>query len=167
MKRKQDDARRHIQDFVDRFRYKASKARQAQSRLKILEKMQPVTGMVNERVAPFMFPNPKKPLNPPLVRFENASVGYDGKAVLRDLDLRIDDDDRIALLGSNGNGKSTFAKLLCGKLMPLEGHKRNHKRLEVGILLSISSMSWKQVRRRTTIFASYCQTPRKLNAGLD
>lgn len=132
LKRKQDDARRHMQDFVDRFRYKASKARQAQSRLKALEKMQPVTGMVEDRVAPFMFPNPKKPLNPPLVRFENASVGYDGKAVLRELDLRIDDDDRIALLGSNGNGKSTFAKLLCGKLEPLSGAKRNHKRLEVG-----------------------------------
>ena len=132
LKKKQDDARRHMQSFVDRFRYKASKARQAQSRLKALEKMQPVTGMIEDRVAPFLFPNPQKPLNPPLVRFESAAVGYDGKAVLRDLDLRIDDDDRIALLGSNGNGKSTFAKLLCGKLETLAGAKRNHKRLEVG-----------------------------------
>ncbi|MGI9463416.1 MAG: ABC-F family ATP-binding cassette domain-containing protein, partial [Aestuariivirgaceae bacterium] len=132
MKKKQDDARRHMQAFVDRFRYKASKARQAQSRLKVLEKMQPVTGMISERVAPFHFPNPEKPLNPPLVRFEDAAVGYDGKAVLRDLNMRIDNDDRIALLGSNGNGKSTFAKLLCARLQPLSGAKRNHKRLEVG-----------------------------------
>ncbi len=131
-KKKQDDARRHMEAFVERFRYKASKARQAQSRLKALEKMEPIAEMIDERVAAFVFANPQKPLNPPLVRFEDVSVGYDGKPVLRGIDLRIDGDDRIALLGANGNGKSTFAKLLCGRLAPLSGAMRHHKRLEVG-----------------------------------
>ena len=131
-KKKQDDARRHMESFVERFRYTASKARQAQSRLKALEKMRPVAEMINDHVAEFIFPEPEKPLNPPLVRFESASVGYDGKAVLRNIDLRIDGDDRIALLGANGNGKSTFAKLLCGKLEPLTGAMRHHNRLRVG-----------------------------------
>lgn len=132
-KKKQDDARRHMMSFVDRFRYKASKARQAQSRLKAIEKLQPIAEMIEERVAPFIFPDPKKPLNPPLVRFENAAAGYlEGRPVLRNLDLRIDSDDRIALLGRNGNGKSTFAKLLCGRLAAMSGEMRHPKQLSVG-----------------------------------
>jgi len=133
LKKKQDDERRHMQAFVDRFRYKASKAKQAQSRLKALTRLEPVAEMIEDRVAPFLFPNPKKPLNPPLVRFEHAAVGYgDGPPVLHDIDLRIDNDDRIALLGANGNGKSTFAKLLCGRLSPSAGHMRHHNALSVG-----------------------------------
>jgi ATP-binding cassette subfamily F protein 3 len=132
MKRKQDDARQHMQAFVDRFRYKASKAKQAQSRLKALEKMEPIADVISDRVSPFLFPEPTRPINPPLVRFEKAAVGYEeGKPILRNIDLRIDGDDRIALLGANGNGKSTFAKLLCGRLGVMDGHMRHHKKLNV------------------------------------
>ena len=85
-----------IEQFIERFRYKASKARQAQSRLKAIEKLQPVAEMVEQRVAPFLFANPKRPLNPPLIRFEDAAAGYtEGHPVLRHLNLRIDSDDRI------------------------------------------------------------------------
>ena len=131
LRKKQEDSRRHMEAFVDRFRYKASKARQAQSRLKALEKMEPIADVVADQLVAFHFPDPEKPLNPPLVRLEKAATGYDGTPVLRNLDLRIDGDDRIALLGANGNGKSTFAKLLCGRLALLDGHMRHHKRLEV------------------------------------
>lgn len=131
MKQKQDDQRRHIQAFVDRFRYKASKARQAQSRLKALSKLEPVAAMADSQVAPFLFPAPEKMLNPPLVRFEEAQVGY-GAPVLRGLEMRLDPDDRIGLLGANGNGKSTFAKLLSGRLSTTGGAMRHHKKLEVG-----------------------------------
>jgi ATP-binding cassette subfamily F protein 3 len=132
-KKKQDEARRHMQSFVDRFRYKASKARQAQSRLKAIAKLEPVAEMIEDRVAPFIFPDPKKPLNPPLIRLEHAVAGYvEGKPVLRDLELRIDSDDRIALLGQNGNGKSTLAKVLCGKLALAQGRMHHHKQLTVG-----------------------------------
>jgi ATP-binding cassette, subfamily F, member 3 len=132
-KKKQDEARRHMQSFVDRFRYKASKARQAQSRLKAIAKLEPVAEMIEDRVAPFIFPEPKKPLNPPLIRLEHAAAGYiEGKPVLNDLELRIDSDDRIALLGQNGNGKSTLAKVLCGKLALARGTMHHHKQLAVG-----------------------------------
>jgi ATP-binding cassette subfamily F protein 3 len=132
-KKKQDEARRHMMSFVERFRYKASKARQAQSRLKAIAKLEPVAEMVEARVAPFFFPNPQKPLNPPLIRFENGAAGYAaGAPVLRQLDLRIDSDDRIALLGQNGNGKSTLAKVLCGKLALMDGEMRHHKQMRVG-----------------------------------
>jgi ATP-binding cassette subfamily F protein 3 len=132
-KKKQDEARRHMQSFVDRFRYKASKARQAQSRLKAIAKLEPVAEMIEDRVAPFIFPDPKKPLNPPLIRLEHAAAGYvEGKPVLKELELRIDSDDRIALLGQNGNGKSTLAKVLCGKLGLAAGRMHHHKQLAVG-----------------------------------
>src|SRR5262245_61912067 len=126
-RKKQEAARRHMMSFVDRFRYKASKARQAQSRLKAIAKLEPVAEMVEARVAPFFFPNPHKPLNPPLIRFDNGIAGYaEGGPVLRELDLRIDSDDRIALLGQNGNGKSTLAKVPCGKLQLMSGEMRHH-----------------------------------------
>jgi ATP-binding cassette subfamily F protein 3 len=133
LRKKQEETRRHMMRFVDRFRYKASKARQAQSRLKAIEKLAPIAAMIDQRVAPFIFPAPKKTLNPPLIRFENASVGYhEDKPVLSNLNLRIDGDDRIALLGQNGNGKSTLAKLVCGKLPVTKGVKWHHKQLQVG-----------------------------------
>jgi ATP-binding cassette subfamily F protein 3 len=132
-KKKQDAQRRHMQSFVDRFRYKASKARQAQSRLKAIARLEPVAEMIEDRVAPFIFPDPPKPLNPPLIRLEGAAAGYDGeRPVLRNLDLRIDSDDRIALLGQNGNGKSTFAKVLCGKLALMQGTMHHHRQLARG-----------------------------------
>ena len=114
---KQEAARKHLQSFVDRFRAKASKARQAQSRIKALEKMKPIAAMIEDSVKPFSFPEPVKTVASPIIAIDNASVGYQaGKPILKKLSLRIDADDRIALLGANGNGKSTFAKLLAGRL---------------------------------------------------
>ena len=119
---KQDAKRKHMQAFVDRFRYKASKARQAQSRLKALEKMAPVGAIVDEHVQPFSFAEPVKQVASPIVALDKAAVGYTpGKPVLKNLTLRIDHDDRIALLGANGNGKSTLAKLLSGRLSLEQG----------------------------------------------
>ena len=133
LKKKQEDQRKHMEAFVERFRYKASKARQAQSRIKALAKLEPIADVIEDRVAPFHFPDPPKPLAPPLVRWDNASVGYvEGKPILRNITLRLDPDDRIALLGSNGNGKSTFAKLLCGKLQASSGEMKHPPRLTVG-----------------------------------
>ena len=133
LRKKQEDQRKHMMEFVDRFRYKASKARQAQSRLKALSKLEPIAELVANRVAPFFFPNPEKAIAPPLVKWDKASVGYaENKAVLRNITLRLDPDDRIALLGSNGNGKSTFAKLLCGKLKVQSGEMKYPARLSVG-----------------------------------
>jgi ATP-binding cassette subfamily F protein 3 len=129
---KQLAQRRHMQAFVDRFRYKASKARQAQSRLKLLEKMEVASPVIEEALPSFDFPNPD-PLSPPLINLEGVSVGYaPGKPVLRNLDMRIDMDDRIALLGSNGNGKSTLAKLFAGRLKHEDGTLRKSSKLGVG-----------------------------------
>ena len=133
MKKKQDDQRRHMEAFVERFRYKASKARQAQSRLKALARMEPIAAIADDSVAPFSFPDPVKRVAPPLVAMENASVGYEpGRPILdRASNLRIDDDDRIALLGSNGNGKSTFAKLIAGRLEADGGRFKRIRNLEI------------------------------------
>jgi ATP-binding cassette subfamily F protein 3 len=114
---KQDAARKHMQAFVDRFRYKASKARQAQSRIKALERMKPIAAVVEGTVRPFSFPEPVKTVASPIITMHGGAVGYHpGQPVLKQLTLRIDEDDRIALLGANGNGKSTFAKLLASRL---------------------------------------------------
>jgi ATP-binding cassette subfamily F protein 3 len=129
---KQEHERAHLQAFVDRFRAKASKAAQAQSRMKRLEKLQPISITLEDRVAPFVLPSPKKPLAPPVVRMEGAAVGYDDKIILRNLNLRLDVDDRIGLLGVNGAGKSTFAKLLAGALKEAGGEVWRDRRLKVG-----------------------------------
>ena len=132
MQAKQLAERRHIQKFIDRFRYKASKARQAQSRIKALERMEPIASVIEEATVTFRFPDPA-PLSPPLITLDRADVGYEpGKPVLRGLDLRIDMDDRIALLGANGNGKSTFVKLLAGRLALQEGKLVKSSKLAVG-----------------------------------
>jgi ATP-binding cassette subfamily F protein 3 len=130
-KKKQDAARAHMQAFVDRFRAKASKARQAQSRLKALQRMKPVAAVVEDGVTGFAFPSPEA-LSPPIIRLEDVSVGYGGRPVLKGLDLRIDQDDRIALLGQNGQGKSTLAKLLSDRLAPMAGRKIASSKLRVG-----------------------------------
>jgi len=133
LQKKQEEQRRHLEAFITRFKAKASKATQAQSRIKALARMQPIAAEVDERVVPFRLPGPDKLLASPIVQLERASVGYaPGQPVLSRLDLRIDQDDRIALLGQNGNGKSTFAKLLAGRLAPLDGAMRRSQRLEVG-----------------------------------
>ncbi len=133
LKKKQDDQRRHIQAFIDRFKAKASKASQAQSRVKALSKMKPIAAQVDDRVVPFLLPKPAKTIASPLLRLESASAGYEpGKPILNNLSLRIDNDDRIALLGQNGNGKSTFAKLIAGRLKPLTGNVFGAQKVEVG-----------------------------------
>ncbi|PRD50997.1 ABC-F family ATP-binding cassette domain-containing protein [Phyllobacterium myrsinacearum] len=117
---KQEAHRKHMEAFVERFRAKASKAKQAQSRLKALQKLKPISSVIEDHVAPFHFPEPEKVVASPIIAIENGEVGYTpGKPVLKHLNLRIDADDRIALLGSNGNGKSTLAKLISGRL-PLQ-----------------------------------------------
>ncbi|MDP7602090.1 MAG: ATP-binding cassette domain-containing protein, partial [Rhodospirillales bacterium] len=132
MQARQMAERRRIQAFVDRFRAQANKARQAQSRIKMLEKMEPIASVVEEKTVSFEFPHPP-PLSPPLIALSQASVGYEpGQPILRDLDLRIDMDDRIALIGANGNGKSTMIKLLAGLLKPELGKLVKSKKLEVG-----------------------------------
>ncbi|WP_018427143.1 ribosomal protection-like ABC-F family protein [Hoeflea sp. 108] len=119
---KQEAARKHLQSFVDRFRAKASKARQAQSRIKALEKMKPIAALIEDNVRPFSFPEPVKTVASPIVALDKVNVGYQAdKPILKKMTLRIDADDRIALLGANGNGKSTFAKLLAGRLQAETG----------------------------------------------
>ncbi|MDQ0462828.1 ATP-binding cassette subfamily F protein 3 [Caulobacter ginsengisoli] len=132
MRGKIEAKRAHMQAFVDRFRAKASKATQAQSRLKMLAKLPPVTMTLEERTAPFTIPSPPRPLAPPLVRLENATVGYGGPPILKHLNLRLDIDDRIGLLGVNGAGKSTFAKMIAGALAIESGHLHRDRRIKVG-----------------------------------
>ncbi|OKH89386.1 ABC-F family ATP-binding cassette domain-containing protein [Thalassospira sp. TSL5-1] len=128
---KQIAQQKHLQSFIDRFRAKASKAKQAQSRIKMLEKMGPAIAVVEDKSISFDFPSPQE-LPPPLITIDHGEVGYNGKAVLRNLNLRIDMDDRIALLGANGNGKSTLAKLLSDKLELMAGEKKASSKLRIG-----------------------------------
>ena len=130
--KKQEEQRKHLQAFVDRFRAKATKARQAQSRLKLLAKMEPVAAIVDDAVLPIHLPSPEKPLSPPIIALEKASVGYGDRVVLSRLSLSISNDDRIGLLGANGNGKSTFAKLLGGRLAACAGEMVRAPKLEAG-----------------------------------
>jgi ATP-binding cassette, subfamily F, member 3 len=130
--KKQEEQRKHLQAFVDRFRAKATKARQAQSRMKLLAKMQEVVAIVDEDVSPIHLPSPQRPLSPPIVALENASVGYGERVVLSRLSLSLSNDDRIGLLGANGNGKSTFAKLLGGRLAACGGKAIRAPQLEAG-----------------------------------
>jgi ATP-binding cassette subfamily F protein 3 len=129
--KKQEARRAHLQSFVDRFKAKASKAVQAQSRVKMLEKMQPITPPEEARKQVFTFPEPEE-LSPPIINMDNVAVGYGGPLVLRRLNLRIDQDDRIALLGRNGEGKSTLSKLLAGKLATAEGRMTKSGKLRIG-----------------------------------
>ena len=123
--------RAHIQSFIDRFRYKASKARQAQSRIKALARLPQIDNVIEDSPTRFDFPEPAR-IAPPILTLERVAVGYDDAAVLRHVSLSIDMDDRIALLGANGNGKSTLAKLLAGRLAPLAGEMRRGPKLRVG-----------------------------------
>ena len=129
--KKQESRRAHLQSYVDRFRYKADKARQAQSRLKMIERMEFAASPEEAVQKAFGFPQPEE-LPPPLIALEDASTGYDGIPVLRNLNLRIDQDDRIALLGRNGEGKSTLSKLLSNRLDPIDGRVIRTKKLRVG-----------------------------------
>lgn len=132
MHEKQQAQRAHIQSYVDRFRYKASKAKQAQSRLKALERMDIVDAVIADRITAFKFPQPEE-LSPPIFSIDRADVGYHaGQPVLRNIHERIDMDDRIALLGANGNGKSTLIKLIAGKLAPMKGAVVPSTKLRIG-----------------------------------
>ena len=138
MMAKQEDERRKLEAFVNRFKAKASKAKQAQSRVKKLAKMQPVATIINDPIAPIDLPGPERSLSPPMVRFDNVALGYDDLIVLRDVNQRIDPDDRIGILGKNGQGKSTFAKAIMNELQPMlldptkPGFIRRHKKLRIG-----------------------------------
>ncbi|WP_296167476.1 ABC-F family ATP-binding cassette domain-containing protein [uncultured Brevundimonas sp.] len=130
---KQEAERAHLQKFIDRFKAKASKATQAQSRVKKLEKMERIELPPDERVAPFTLPSPPRPLAPPLIRLEKANVGYEpARPILRNLNLRMDLDDRIGLLGVNGAGKSTFAKMIAGALDIETGELHRDRKMRVG-----------------------------------
>ena len=129
--RKQDATRAHLRKFVDRFRYKASKAKQAQSRIKMLERLETIRLPEDAARTVFTFPEPEE-LPPPIVTTERAAVGYGNRVVLHDLDLRIDQDDRIALLGRNGEGKSTLAKLLSDRLPVQRGRIARSNKLRIG-----------------------------------
>jgi len=131
--KRQDEERKRIEAFIIRFKAKASKATQAQSRIKALARMKPIAAQVDESVVPIRLPAPQKLLASPLLKIESAAVGYEaGAPVLTRLNLNVDQDDRIALLGQNGNGKSTFAKLLAGRLQPMVGQVFGAQRVSVG-----------------------------------
>ncbi|KKX34379.1 ABC-F family ATP-binding cassette domain-containing protein [Rhizobium sp. LC145] len=132
-KAKNEAARKHLQSFIDRFKAKASKARQAQSRVKALERMGTVAAVIENHVQPITFPEPEKQPASPIVAIQGGAVGYEpGKPILKNISLRIDNDDRIALLGSNGNGKSTFAKFISGRLSPDGGDIKLAPSLKIG-----------------------------------
>jgi ATP-binding cassette subfamily F protein 3 len=129
--RKQEERRAHLQSFVDRFKAKASKAKQAQSRVKMLAKMETIRLPEDDARTVFTFPEPEE-LSPPIITTEKAAVGYGNHIVLHDLDLRIDQDDRIALLGRNGEGKTTLAKLLSDRLTVARGRLHRSNKLRIG-----------------------------------
>src|ERR1700754_3898374 len=153
--KRQEAERKRLQAFVDRFKAKASKARQAQSRVKMLERMKPITALVTEDVREISFPEPDKMLSPPIIAVDNVTVGYDpDRPVLNRVTLRVDNDDRIALLGANGNGKSTLVKLLAGRLKPQSGSRHASGKLRVGYFaqhqveeLDLNETAFEHVRR--------------------
>ena len=128
---KQEAQRAHLQSFIDRFKAKASKAKQAQSRIKALQKMTPITPPQEAAHYVFSFAQPST-LAAPIITLENAAVGYNNKPLLSQLNLRIDPDDRIALLGKNGEGKSTFSKLIASELAPISGTCTRAPKLKIG-----------------------------------
>jgi ATP-binding cassette subfamily F protein 3 len=131
-KASQDAQRAKLQEYVARNSARASTAKQAQSRAKALARMQPIAAMAEDPTLSFDFPSPDE-LKPPLVTLDLASVGYtEGKPILQRLNLRIDPDDRIALLGRNGNGKTTLARLLAAQLTPMEGQMNASGKMRVG-----------------------------------
>ena len=130
--KRQEAERKRLRAFVDRFKAKASKARQAQSRVKMLERMKPIAALVTQDVQEITFQHPEKTLSPPIIAVDEVSVGYDPqRPVLNRVTLRIDNDDRIALLGANGNGKSTLVKLLADRLKPFSGSVTRAEKLGI------------------------------------
>jgi ATP-binding cassette subfamily F protein 3 len=131
---KQEAQRAHMQAFIDRFKAKATKARQAQSRMKALAKLEPLVELSEDQGLTFSFPQPVNKLAPPVIALDKVAIGYEpGKPILKDVTLRLDVDDRIALLGSNGNGKSTLAKLLAGRLETMAGDVKRAGKLSIAM----------------------------------
>jgi ATP-binding cassette subfamily F protein 3 len=132
LRAKQEQQRKHLQSYVDRWRYKAHTARQAQSRMKALARMQPIASIADGETIAFEFPDPDE-LKPPLVTLDRVAVGYrEGVPVLENIKLRLDPDDRVAMLGRNGNGKTTLARLLAHRLEPMAGDRHEATKLKVG-----------------------------------
>src|SRR5262249_24758596 len=130
--RKQETQRKHLTAFVERFRAKATKARQAQSRLKLLAKLQPIDVRIDDDARAIAMPSPDKPLSPPIIALDDMAVVHEpGRTVLKRLTLRIDPDDSIGLLGANGNGKSTLTKLLTGRLDAFSGRMTRADKLKI------------------------------------
>jgi ATP-binding cassette subfamily F protein 3 len=130
-KASQDAQRARLQDYIARNSARASTAKQAQSRAKMLAKMQPIAAMADDPSLSFAFPGPSQ-LRPPLITLDMAAVGYDDRPILQKLNLRIDPDDRIALLGRNGNGKTTLARLLAAQLPAMDGAMNASGKMKVG-----------------------------------
>ena len=166
MSRKQDAQRKHMEKFVERFRYTASKARQAQSRLKALEKMGSSTVKLIEGNTVFKFPEPEL-LPPPLVTLEKASVGYvNNLPVLSNINLRLDADDRIGFLGQNGNGKSTLAKLIANRLEKMSGESHRAAKLKVGFFSSnIKNRKWYKLKLDQNYFDQLETTEYRSNSN--
>jgi ATP-binding cassette, subfamily F, member 3 len=167
MAKKQETRRAHMQSYVDRFRYQASKAKQAQSRLKALSKMQPISSPQEASLRAFSFPEPEE-MSPPIINIEGGVTGYGDIEILKNLDLRIDQDDRIALLGKNGQGKSTLAKLLSERLPLMAGRMTKSSKLRVGYFaqhqvdeLFVDETPIEHLRRLRPI-----ETPARLRARL-
>ena len=152
--------RAHIQSFIDRFRYKASKARQAQARIKALARLPQIDMVIEDTPTRFSFPEPAR-IAPPILALDRASAGYGGEAVLRNISLTIDMDDRIALLGANGNGKSTLAKLLAGRLEPLAGELRRGPKLRVGYFAQHQTDELVSRKTRSITWPAPCRGRRK------
>ncbi len=131
MAEKVSDQKAHLQAFVDRFRASAAKAKQAQARIKAIAKLPQIESVIEDSVSKFNFPEPAQ-MSPPILSMQGVSCGYDGRAILSNVSLRIDMNDRIALLGANGNGKSTLAKLVAGRMETMAGEMRRGPKLRVG-----------------------------------
>jgi ATP-binding cassette subfamily F protein 3 len=154
-KKKQDAEKERLQAFINRFKAKASKAKQAQSRVKRLEKMETISVSIESDVVPFYIPRFDKELSPPIIALDRASVGYDNKPVLTKLDLSLAPDARIGLLGANGNGKSTLSKLLAGQLQTIAGNMAKSSKLTVGYFaqhtvdgLDLDGTPYSHIRKR-------------------
>ncbi|MAT35369.1 MAG: glycosyl transferase family 1 [Ponticaulis sp.] len=133
MKKKQDAERAHLQSFVDRFRAKASKATQAQSRIKMIERMKDIAVPISERTVPFKFEAPDAQLAPPLLELRDADLGYGENArILTDVNLRVDPDDRIAIVGTNGQGKTTLVKSIAQRLDLMSGERKAPGSVKIG-----------------------------------
>ncbi len=166
-KNKQDTQRAHLESFINRFKAKASKSKQAQSRIKKLEKMKPIVIEENQKIPTFKFDIVTK-FSPPLVTIDHGTVGYDNVPILKNINLSINPDDRIGLLGVNGEGKSTFSKLLAKKLNLMKGKLNSPQKMKIGYF---AQHQLDELRSYETPFQHLCskldkELPSKIRAKL-